>query len=76
MLEEGVVKPAMLEWAGPVAFVSKKIGKLRFCVDYRKLNAMTIRDTYPLPWMEKRIDALGSATIFSSFDCSSGYWQL
>ncbi len=49
---------------------------LRFCVDYRKLNAITISDTYPIPCMDECIDSLGSAKIFSTLDCNSGYWQI
>lgn len=75
MLKEGVIEPAMSEWASPVVFAPKKDEKLRFCVDYRKVNAMTVRDTYPLPRMDECIDSLGGATIFSTVDCNNGYWQ-
>ncbi len=49
---------------------------VRFCVDYRKLNAITVRDTYPIPHMDECIDSLGSAKMFSTFDCNSGYCQI
>ena len=71
-----VIEPAQYEWVAPVLFVPKKCGKLRFCVDYRRLNAMTIKDSYPLPRIDDCIDSLGDAVIFSTLDANSGYWQM
>ena len=76
MLEQGVIEPSSAEWASPVVLVPKKDGTLRFCVDYRKLNAATIRDSYPIPRMDECIDSLGEATVFTTLDCNSGYWQI
>ena len=76
MSKAGVIEPATKEWASPVVFVPKSDGTLRFCVDYRKLNAMKIRDSYPIPRMDECIDYLGKATIFTTLDCMSGYWQV
>ena len=76
MLRAGVIEPATAEWATPVVFVPKKDGTMRFCVDYRKLYAVTVRDSYPLPRMDECIDSLGDATVFTTLDCNSGYWQV
>lgn len=76
MLQEGVIEPATSEWASPVVLITKPDGSVRFCVDYRKLNALTIKDSYPLPRMDECLDSLGDATMFSTLDCNSGYWQI
>ena len=76
MLSQGVIEPYTAEWASPVVLVPKKDGTLRFCIDYRKLNAITIRDSYPIPRMDECIDSLGEATVFTTLDCNSGYWQI
>jgi hypothetical protein len=76
MLKEGVIEPASSEWASPVVLVPKTDGTLLFCVDYRKLNAVATRDTYPLPRMDECIDSLGDAHIFTTLDCNSGYWKI
>ena len=76
MLRAGVIEPTSAEWASPVVSVPKKDGTMRFCVDYPKLNAVTIRDSYPLPRMDECIDSLGYATLFTTQDYNSRYWQM
>lgn len=76
MLRAGVIEPAQSAWASPVALVPKQDGSLRFCVDYRRLNSVTVKYSYPLPRMEECLDSLGEATVFTTLDCNSGYWQI
>lgn len=59
MIKEGVISPRKSEWASPVVLVPKPDGSLRFCVDYRKLNELSIRDPYPIPRMDECLDSLG-----------------
>jgi len=56
--------------------VPKPDGSVRFCIDYRKLNVMTVKDAYPIPRMDECIDYLGNARLFSTLDCNAGYWQI
>ena len=75
-LKAGVIEPAHSEWASPIVFATKADGTQRFCVDYRRLNSITVTDTYPLPRTDECIDSLGDATIFSTLDTNAGYWQI
>ncbi len=75
MLANDVVEPAASPWASNVVLIRKKDGTMRFCVDYRRLNDVTRKDSYPLPRIEDCLSALGGACYFSTLDLRSGYWQ-
>jgi hypothetical protein len=72
-----VIQPSSSAWASPMVLVPKKDGKLRFCVNYRKVNAVIKKDVYPLPKVDDIhvLDTLGKAKYFSTLDLASGYWQ-
>ena len=76
MLEIGAIRKSQSPWASAIVLVHKKDGALRFCIDLRKLNARTIKDAQTLPHIEKSLDSLCGAVIFTSLDLKSGYWQV
>ena len=76
MLKVGVIRKSASPWAGPVVLVRKKDGSLRFCIDLRKLNSRTMKDTYSLPQIEESLDCLNGAVIFTWLDLKAGYWQV
>ena len=76
MLEKGVIRQSVSPWSSPIVLVRKKDGTWRFCVDFRKVNAVTHKDAYPLPNIEETLDSLDGAQYFSTLDLASGYWQV
>lgn len=76
MLHHGVIQPSCSTWALPVVMVKKKDGTWRFCVDYRKVNAMTHHDAYLLSRIDATLDSLAGSTLFTTLYLASGYWQI
>ena len=76
MLDVGAIRPSNSPRASAVVLVWKKDGKLRFCINLRKLHARTIKDAYSLPKIDETLDCLNGAEWFSSPDLKSGYWQV
>ena len=78
LLQLGLIKPSTSEWTSPVVLVKKPDGSWRLCCDYRKLNAVTKPQSYPLPRLEDVWDAIGehNTRVLSVLDMSNGFWQL
>ena len=76
LLDKGYIRPSVSPWGAPVLFVRKKDGTLRLCIDYRKLNQVTVKNKYPLPRVDDLFDQLQGAQVFSKIDLRSSYHQL
>jgi hypothetical protein len=76
LLDKGYIRPCSSPWGSPALFVKKKDGSLRMCVDYRPLNAVTIKNKYPLPRIDVLFDQLAGAKVFSKIDLRSAYHQI
>ena len=76
MLANDICEPSHGPWASNVVLVEKSDGTLRFCIDYRQLNNLTVKDSYPLQRIDTCFDALGDAKFFSTLDLRQGYWQV
>lgn len=76
MLDQDIIEPSSSPWSSPIVMVPKKDGSWRFCVDYRKLNKVTVRDSYPLPYVSTILDKLREAKYLSSLDIKSAYFQV
>ncbi|KAE9035302.1 hypothetical protein PR001_g6763 [Phytophthora rubi] len=75
-LELNLIRPSTSPWASPVLMIRKPDGGIRFCIDYRRLNAVTIKDCYPMSLIDDILDVLAGAKLFSTMDIASGYWNV
>ena len=75
-LKQGIIRPSKSPYASQVVIVHKKTGEICLCIDFRKLNAVSIHDSFPLPQVEEALQAVQAAVWFSSFDLMQGYLQM
>ena len=76
MLDAGVIRPSNSPWCNAVMLVRKKDGSLYFCIDFRKLNSLTVKDSHPLPCICETLESLTGAAHYSTFNMNSGFWQV
>lgn len=75
-LDLGVIRPSKSPWASPIILVKKKNNEYRLVINYKKLNAITKKDAYPLPRIDDILDSLGNSTVFSSLDMRNAFFQI
>ena len=76
MLDAGVIRPSNSPWCNAVVLVRKKDGSLRFCIDFRKLNSLSVKDSHLLPRICETLESLAGAAHFLTFDMNLGFWQV
>ena len=73
MLDHGLIRRAYSEWSSPVTLQPKPDSKIRLCVDFRKVNALSAMDSYPLPRVDDSVDLVGKEKYITKVDLMRGY---
>lgn len=76
LVKAGFIRPSKSPFGAPILFVKKKDGSMRMCIDYRALNELTVKNSYPLPRVDELFDRLHGSRYFSKIDLRSGYHQI
>lgn len=76
LIERGIIQYSISPLASPLVLARKKNGKIRVCVDYRRINNLTVKDAFPLPRMQYCLDSVAGATMFSTLDLTAGYYKV
>ena len=76
MLKSGVIQESTSEWASAPVLIRKRDGSVRWCIDYRALNDVTVKDLFPLPLVDDCLETLSGSVWFSKLDANSAYWQI
>ena len=76
LLVKNIIIPSNSPWSSPIVLVPKPNGSLRLCIDYRKLNKLTVPDAFPLPRIDETLDAFAGCQLFTTLDLATGYWQI
>ena len=76
MLEQEIIRPSSSPYCSPITVVSKPDGNIRLCIDFRKLNSITIFDNEPIPQMDEMVTRITKAKYFTKLDLTKGYWQI
>jgi hypothetical protein len=76
LIEKQIIEDTVSPYSSPILLVPKKNGEVRMVVDYRKLNAITVKDRYPLPLIEDQLERLSGSCVFTTLDLKAGYHQI
>lgn len=76
MMDKGLIQPSKSPCGTPILFAKKKDGSLRLCVDYRRLNDITVKNVYPLPLIDEMLDRLSDSKYFTTLDLKDAYWLI